>query len=127
MNNKKLKNIINKGEGLNVEFKKASKQLPESLFETVCAFLNRSGGTILLGVDDTGNILGVENKSTDILCKQIANLSNNPQKLFPSFLLEPKILDHKDKKLISIYIPISSQVHRCGKKYSTVAQTVVLK
>ena len=78
MNKEKIKNIIKKGEGLTVEFKKAEKQLPNNLFETVCAFLNRSGGNILLGVDDAGTILGVEKKSADLLCKQIANLSNNP-------------------------------------------------
>lgn len=116
MNKERLENIIKNGEGLTVEFKKANKKLPDSLFETVCAFLNRSGGTILLGVDDDGNISGIEKNSVDVLCKQIANLSNNPQKLFPSFLLEPKIVRYKNKSLISIYIPISSQVHKCNNK-----------
>lgn len=116
MNKEKLRNIINSGEGISVEFKESTKQLPENLFETVCAFLNQSGGVIILGVDDVGNIIGIEKKSANILCKQIANLSNNPQKLFPSFLLEPKIVELENKILISIYIPISSQVHRNGKK-----------
>ena len=116
MDKKKLKYIINSGEGISVEFKEARKQLPENLFETICAFLNRSGGTIILGVNDAGDILGIENKSAVLFCKQIANLSNNPQKLFPSFLLEPKIIELENKTLISVYIPISSQVHRCGKK-----------
>ena len=116
MNKERLNSIIKNGEGLTVEFKKANTKLPDSLFETVCAFLNRSGGTILLGVDDDGNISGIEKNSVDVLCKQIANLSNNPQKLFPSFLLEPKIVRYKNKSLISIYIPISSQVHKCNNK-----------
>ena len=38
MSTNKLKNIINKGEGLTIEFKKAGKELPKNLFETVCAF-----------------------------------------------------------------------------------------
>ena len=47
-----ITNIIKQGEGLNIEFKKAKEKLPDSLFETICAFLNRNGGTILLGVND---------------------------------------------------------------------------
>ena len=69
-----LKNIISQGEGLTVEFKKANKQLPENLFETVCAFLNRNGGYIFLGVDDNANIIGVEKSKIEILCKQISDL-----------------------------------------------------
>ena len=51
-----IKNILRIGEGLIIEFKKAFKELPRNLFETVCAFLNRQGGTILLGVLDEGNV-----------------------------------------------------------------------
>ena len=108
----KIKKLLSQGEGISVEFKKAENQLPKNLFETVCAFLNRNGGEILLGVDDKNNVIGIDNNNADIFCKQIANLSNNPQKLFPSFLLEPKIVKYKSKKLIYIFIPISSQVHK---------------
>ncbi len=48
------------GEGLHREFKEAGGQLPRSLFETVCAFLNTDGGTILLGVADDGTVTGIE-------------------------------------------------------------------
>jgi len=42
--------IIKKGEGLDLEFKTCRDQLNRDVYETVCAFLNRHGGTILLGV-----------------------------------------------------------------------------
>jgi len=42
--------LLAKGEGISVEFKEAKKALPKTLFETVCAFLNRNGGVILLTV-----------------------------------------------------------------------------
>ena len=114
MDIKKIKHIISQGEGISIEFKKANKELPGNLFETVCAFLNRKGGEILLGVDDNKNILGIDENKIEIFCKQIANLSNNSQKLFPSFLLEPQIIEYKNKKLIYIFVPISSQVHKCN-------------
>jgi len=107
-----IQQLLEQGEGISVEFKKASNQLPNNLFDSVCAFLNRNGGTILLGVDDNKTIEGVNPNSVEMLCKNIANLSNNPQKLFPSFLIEPKIIEHKGKLLIHVFVPISSQVHR---------------
>ncbi len=113
---KKLQNIISQGEGLKIEFKKAKNKLPINLFETVCAFLNKSGGEIILGVDDDKNIIGVDNNSVEQLSKEIANLSNNAQKLFPTFLLEPHIIEYRGKKLIYIFVPISSQVHKTANK-----------
>ncbi len=118
MDSKKLQNIISQGEGIAVEYKKANRKLPDNLFETVCAFLNRNGGEILLGVDDDKNVPGVDENVVEQLSKQIVNLSNNPQKLFPSFLLEPKIVEIEGKKLIYIFVPVSSQVHNtAGKIY----------
>ena len=48
----KLKTIIQNGEGLTTEFKESKSKLNKDLYETVCAFLNRDGGDILLGVSD---------------------------------------------------------------------------
>ncbi len=36
-----IQDILRRGEGLTIEFKQAKNKLPKSLFETVCAFLNR--------------------------------------------------------------------------------------
>ena len=58
--NNELLEIINSGESVTVEFKKATNKLPHNLFETICAFLNRNGGNIFLGVDDNGSIIGVD-------------------------------------------------------------------
>ena len=54
-----LSKIIEKGECITTEFKKAQKNLPSSLFESVCAMLNRNGGHIFLGVNDDGKVIGV--------------------------------------------------------------------
>ena len=66
--------ILQQGEGVTIEFKRATGKLPESLFETICVLLNHNGGTILLGVTDCG----VDPDKAPMLCKDIANLSNNP-------------------------------------------------
>jgi len=40
--------LIEGGEKETVEFKKAATQVPDSFYESVCAFLNHKGGDILL-------------------------------------------------------------------------------
>ena len=49
-----LKALIKQGEGISVEFKECRRAINRDVYETVCAFLNRHGGTILLGVTDSG-------------------------------------------------------------------------
>gem|GEM_PF-3392505 len=54
----KLKQLIHDGDGLAVEFKRCENKLANSVYETVAAFSNRYGGHILLGVEDSGRIVG---------------------------------------------------------------------
>lgn len=116
MTEQHLQHIINQGKGATIEFKQAKNQLPSNVFETVCAFLNRSGGNILLGVNDDKTIEGVNPVNAEVLCTDFVNLSNNPQKLFPTFLLDAQTVLFKGKTLIHIFVPISSQVHKCNNK-----------
>ena len=52
--------LIRQGEGISVEFKTCRNKINRDVYETVCAFLNRHGGTILLGVQDDGTLQGIE-------------------------------------------------------------------
>ena len=61
MNTQDIIKLIEQGEGVSVEFKTAKHNLPNNLFETVCAFLNHNGGHILLGVKDDGTVEGIRN------------------------------------------------------------------
>ncbi|MDR2233077.1 MAG: putative DNA binding domain-containing protein, partial [Tannerella sp.] len=108
--------LLQQGEGLSLEFKRARNTLPANLFETICAFLNRNGGVIVLGINDDKTISGVDRDAAQTLCKDIANLSNNPQKLFPSFLFEIQAIEYEGKTLIHVFVPASSQVHTCNGK-----------
>ncbi len=108
--------ILAKGEGVSVEFKKARNKLPESLFETICAFLNRNGGVVLLGVTDDKKIEGVDPEAADAMIRNLVNLSNNTQYLAPSFLLESTKIEYENRLIIHIFVPASSQVHRCKGK-----------
>ena len=114
MTKEELKFILKTGETLSVEFKEAKQNLPENLFETICAFLNTEGGRILLGVCDDGTISGVDPESISKLKRDIANLSNNPQKLDPVFMLTAREIEYKNKTILLIDVPVSSLVHKCN-------------
>ena len=57
MTSKELERIVLDGESDKVEFKKSTGQLERGM-ETVCAFLNGDGGTLVFGVDDAGRLVG---------------------------------------------------------------------
>ena len=48
------------------------------------------------------------------MVSNIVNLSNNPQKLAPPFILFPQIYELNGKNIIHIQVPASSQVHKTG-------------
>lgn len=85
-----LLEIIEDGEGVTTEFKEASTGLPKNLFETVCAFLNRNGGHIFLGISDSGIIKGIDEECIKKMKKEFTNLCNNPQKIEPTIYLNIK-------------------------------------
>ena len=56
MNSEDLSELIALGEGFTTEFKRAETS---SLGREICAFANATGGVILIGVEDSGEIVGV--------------------------------------------------------------------
>ncbi|MCC7203040.1 MAG: ATP-binding protein [Nitrospirae bacterium] len=67
--------MLKQRENIRLEVKEARAELPESLFETICAMLNRDGGDILLGVADTGAVKGVDASKVEILKANLVNIS----------------------------------------------------
>ena len=66
-----LAELIEEGESVDLEFKSSlrwdfregdvNKNLEEAVIKTVASFLNTNGGILLIGVDDDGAILGLDN------------------------------------------------------------------
>ena len=113
-------------EGLALEFKRATDRLPVNFFDTVCAFLNMDGGLIVLGVDDDGTVSGVNEDAIERIKADIANLSNNPQKLDPPHLLFPHEEQAGDKWVIKVLVPASSQVHQVAAASFCAARTATI-
>lgn len=79
-----LKNLINNGEKIDVEFKKSQNELNKDLYESVCSFNNRDGGYIFLGiVDQTKEICGVNPDKIDKMKKDFTTTINNGSKINP--------------------------------------------
>jgi len=116
MTEDRIKEIIQTGEGVEVEFKKSLFKLNKNAFESICAFLNRRGGHLLLGVTNSGEIAGVVDDSAQEIIDNIVSSANNPQKLNPPFYLSPRVVQLDGKNVIYLYVPESSQVHQTNGK-----------
>jgi ATP-dependent DNA helicase RecG len=114
MNVKDLKLVISKGENPFVEFSKCTTELTDSVFQSICSFLNKEGGTLIVGVHDFGKIIGVSEIFVDNMLKKFANAMSH--EFSPSLDLTPEIIEMNGKKLFYIDIPQSPEVHRYKNK-----------
>ena len=73
------------GENLNIEFKRACDGPKADTFESVCAFLNKAGGDLLLGVDDDSTVVGLPPKSVDAMIRNFVKVMNDPNLFEPVF------------------------------------------
>ena len=72
-----LQALIHSGEGYNVEFKVRVPSKVRELTEEICAFANADGGYLLIGVDDSGQIIGtnLENDKRSAIQGSISEIS----------------------------------------------------
>lgn len=123
MSIERLKQLLTQSENIRLEFKEAAIYLPKNLFETVCAMLNRHGGNIILGADDNGFVTGIPFPQITTMVTNLVNLSNNPQKLDPPFILFPQTYQIADKWLIYLQVP---KFIKLTDIFMTVAMTAIL-
>jgi len=110
--------ILSEGEGLKIEFKKAINSVPGSLYETVVSFSNTDGGTIVLGAENDGTVIGIESGATGQMQTDIVTALNSIDCISPPIFLQPEIHKHPGGILLVLQIPVSSQVHEhAGKTY----------
>lgn len=113
----KLKSLIADGEKINVEFKKSQKEIPKSVYESVCAFNNRVGGHIILGVSDERKLIGIEERDADRMIRDFLTAINNPELIYPTLYTIPEIIEIEGKNVIYIFIPEGSEVYQYKKAF----------
>lgn len=103
-----LEYLLSQGEGRTVEFK---RQLPKdnndskrTALKTIVAFANGAGGTVLYGVDDIGQPIGLDTSTMPIERHRdrLADLISGCIAPEPSYDLKPMHLD--DKALLVLHI-----------------------
>lgn len=77
MDRESINKLISQGEGMSLEFKRCGNQPQQDVFETICSFANRQGGSILLGVLDDGTIEGIPRASATSIERNIINVTSN--------------------------------------------------
>jgi ATP-dependent DNA helicase RecG len=95
-----LRQRLRGGENLNTEFKVAAIH-PDDLAAALVAFANTSGGAIIFGASDKGEIAGVEN--IDALGKTIDNVARN--NCLPAVTIVAEKIELENKNLLVVEIP----------------------
>ena len=106
-----IKRITANAEGTEIEYKKSQTGLARSVYETICAFLNRRGGHVVLGADDDGTLVGIQPEKVHEQIDTLAKDLNNPQIISPTFYLHLEPIEVDGKWIIYFYVPESSQAH----------------
>lgn len=107
-----FESFLHIGENDAIEFKRCGGNPAADIFESYCAFLNRFGGDIFLGVTDNGTVLGVPEQHCESVVKNLITVMNDSKQLDPPFYAPPETFEYQGKKIIHLHVPTSSNVHR---------------
>ena len=74
-----IKLLAGAGEGYNAEFKVGVPTKVKDLSEEVCAFANAAGGTLLIGVNDSNQIVGctIDNAKRSAIQNSLSEITPN--------------------------------------------------
>ncbi len=121
-----LERALRLGESSNVEFKRCGGLPGGDVFESVCAFANRYGGDIYLGVHDDGTIAGIEAHRENEIKRNLVNVFNNPKLFDVAPTVEIESIETPRGTVIRLWVPISPYVLRYkGVVYDRVADVDV--
>lgn len=107
--------LIRMGEGERTEFK---AQWSEAALETLAAFANGQGGTLLIGVDDDGRVIGWPGGEKDL--RVASDRIADALRIQPS--LEIRVLDEKRILMIEV-APSRTPVAYHGRYYRRIGNT----
>lgn len=117
MTDKQIIEIARLGESATIEYKLCISAVSHSLYESVCSFLNRNGGWILMGVHDDGEIAGVDPMKVNDLKADIINTLNNSEVFWPTPYTRPEEVSVDGKKILAMYVPSGQCVYRLNGRY----------
>lgn len=98
-----LKNLIFDGENQNVEFKRKIAS-NFKIARSFVSFANTDGGLLLLGVGDSGEIIGIESEKNE--CEELNIIAN--YYCTPAVEINIEIIPFREKDIIVVEIPKSN-------------------
>ncbi|WP_211279896.1 RNA-binding domain-containing protein [Bifidobacterium eulemuris] len=103
---------LSRGEDISTEFKRCGSRPERDTFETICSFANRQGGSVFLGVDDNGSILGVDAGQIREIERNIANVISNPNTFNATPSVEFERVETEQGIVLRLWIPIGPSIYR---------------
>lgn len=117
MSENNIRKCLSHGEDYNIEFKQCKDFVSHSVYETVCSFLNHSGGTILLGVNDDGTLDGINPQKASDMVKNIVNTLKNLELFSPSPYIVPEIEVIDGMTIIVLEVPCGNYVYSYKRRF----------
>jgi len=114
----KLEALVASRERQQVEFK---QQLPKDdetkskVMKTVCAFANGQGGSLLVGVDDDRNLIGIDERSVDRLRDQLTQMIGTWVDPRPDGNFDILPIADSDKVVLEFWVEPGVALYGCGR------------
>ncbi len=108
----RLAQYLLQGEGISLEFKRCGNQPGADVFETICSFANRQGGSLLLGVLDDGSVEGVPVQSALPIERNLVNVTCNPKLFNVAPAIECERIPCGDGRVVvRVWVPMGPSVY----------------
>ena len=114
----RLEGLVGSRERQHVEFKVQLPKDDESKFKvmkTVCAFANGEGGSLLVGVDDDRNIIGVPEPSVDRMRDQLTQMVGSWVEPRPTGNMEALPISDSDRVVLEYVVDAGTELYGCGR------------
>ena len=116
----KIKHMLKEGESETVEFKPSLSQM-DKIMGSISAFSNTQGGTLVIGVSDKGEVLGV-----NIGSRTIESLANKVKQNTDPIAYPSIRVDKSDKKQVVVIVVVEGKqkpVLAFGRAYRRVGKS----
>lgn len=114
----KLEALVSSRERQQVEFKQQLPKDDESKFKvmkTVCAFANGQGGSLLVGVDDDRNLVGVPEQSVDRLRDQLTQMIGSWVEPRPGVSFDVLPIADSQNVVLELWVESGVGLYGCGR------------
>ncbi len=107
-----LLSLIQGGENETVEFSASRTEASHNLGRTICAFANREGGHLFLGIQADGAVSGIREDRVEAVRQAVMALTREGGGLYPPLWLTPVRLEIDGRTVLCLQVPAAPEVAR---------------